>query len=528
MARRLASEHPNFLTSSGDGYGTRRIPLVALSAAIFALLAHPAGAAKWEVVPTLSVLETYTDNVFLAPEDEMQSEWTTQLVPGISVKGTGVRWRFDARYEPEILYYAERTSEDEVYHRGRAEGNIELAEKLLFVDAGATINQYNVSLQDPLTISNVNVTGNRATVATSYVSPYLQRDFGSAARAEARFTYSVWNSDDPQPALPDNDARRVDLRLASGPARKLLTWEVAYAGESIQYETQQETITQVFTASARRLITTTVGLLAQAGYESFDTGFGEPLEEPRYSVGFDWAPTPRTRLAATAGRRLGDETYSFDFLHRTRLTTWSATYNEEVTTSRSEFFLPATASTASAFDPLFRSQFPDPVERQKAVEEFIARTGLPPSLNAPVNFFSDQLFLQKRWLASLAIRGVRNAVVGSAFWESRRQLTGAATLPAAGDFAVTNKTQEAGGSVAWSLRLTPRITWNLLAGYTRSDLVDSDRVDDFTYLVAGLARRFQPRVSGALYYRLQHREPQQGDGIRYTENSVTASLSLRF
>jgi uncharacterized protein (PEP-CTERM system associated) len=396
------------------------------------------------------------------------------------------------------------------------------------VEAGARINQYDVSLQGPLTISNVNITGNRATAATFYVSPYLQRDFGSAARAEARFTYSAWESDEPQPTLSENDARRVDLRLKSGPAQKLLAWEAAYSGESIRYETQQETIIQVFTLSARRLITYTVGLLAQAGYESFDTGLPEALEESRWSAGFDWTPTPRTRLAATAGQRLGEETYSFEFRHRTRLTTWSATYAEDVTTSRSQFFLPETASTAGALDPLFQSQYPDPAERQKAVAEFIARTGLPPSLGAPVNFFSDQLFVQKRWLASVALEGARNSLVGSAFWESRRQLTGAAALPGAGDFAASESIQTAGGSLAWSLRLTAKNAWNLDAGYTRSEFLDSGQVDDFTYLRAGLTRRFQPRVSGAVYYRLQRSEPRQGGGTGYTENSATASLRLTF
>jgi uncharacterized protein (PEP-CTERM system associated) len=527
-ARRSGSEHAAFLTSPGDRNAARRIAFVALPAALLALLSDPTGAATWEVIPTLSVRETYTDNLFLAPEAAMQSEWTTQLVPGISIRAGGARLRFDAWYAPEIVSYAERTSEDEVYHRGSASGNVELAEKLLFLDAGAKIDQYNVSLQGPLTISNVNVTGNRATAATYYLSPYLKRDIGSVASAEARFTYSAWRSDDAQQTLPENDASRVDLRLTNGPGYKLLTWEAAYAGESIRYETQQETITQVFTLSARRLITPTVGLLAQAGYESFDTGLPEALQEQRYSAGFEWTPTPRTRLAATAGRRLDDETYSFDFRHRTRLTTWSATYKEDVTTSRSEFFLPQTASTAGALDPLFQSQYPDPAARQKAVEAFIARTGLPPSLNAPLNFFSDQLFVQKRWLASVALQGIRNSLVGSAFWQLRKPLTGAVALPSAGDFAASESIQTAGGSLAWSLRLTPRNIWNLDVGYTRSEFLDSDRVDDFTYLLAGVTRRFQPRVSGALHYRLQRSEPRQGGGTGYTENSATASLSLTF
>jgi uncharacterized protein (PEP-CTERM system associated) len=327
--------------------------------------------------------------------------------------------------------------------------------------------------------------------------------------------------------LPDNDAQRVVLRLASGPAFRLLTWGVAYSGESIKYETQQETTSEVFTASARYLVTSTVGLLAQVGYDRYDTGAPEALEGPRWSGGFEWVPTPRTRLAAAAGQRLDDETYSLEFRHRTGRTTWSATYAEDVTTSRSEFFLPATASTAGALDQTFLAQYPDPVEREKAVQEFIARTGLPPSLSAPVNFFSDQLFRQNRWLASVGLQGRRNTVVANAFWQLRKERAGDTNLPVIGDFSASESIRTAGGGLGWSLRLTAKNTWNLDAGYTRSEFLDSGHVDEFTYLRAGFTRQLQRRVSGSLHYRLQKQDAAQG-GTRYKENAGIASLRMTF
>jgi len=477
------------------------------------------------VTPSLKLAETYTDNVFLSPDGSRQSAWITSIIPGISVTANGPRLRLDAFYAPEILYHAQTEREDNVFHRGNAVGTLELADELLFLEAGAKVDQYDISLQGPLTTSNVNITGNRATAVTTYVSPYLLRNIGSAARAEARFTYSTWESDEDLPELPDNTARRILLRLANGPAYRQLTWDVAYSGERIEYETQQQTTTEEVTASARRLITSTVGLLAQAGYERYDTGLPETIEDPRYSAGFDWTPSPRTRLAATAGQRLGDETYSFEFRHRTRLTSWNVTYAEDVTTSREQFFVPATQSTAGALDQMFLSQYPDPLARQKAVQEFIARMGLPPSLGAPINFFSDRLFLQKRWLASAGLQGTRNTLVATAYWELRKELAGG-TSPV-DDFAASQSIRTSGGSLAWGLRLTARSTWNLQAGYTRSEYLDTGQVDDFVYLQAGLTRRFQPRVSGSLYYRLQDQKSTQG-GTEYRENAGVASLLVTF
>jgi len=478
------------------------------------------------VTPSLRLAETYTDNVFLSPDGSKQSDWITQVIPGISVTTNGPRLRLDASYTPEIVYHAQTEREDKLFHRGNALGILELADDLFFLEAGARIDQYDVSLQGPSTTSNVNITGNRATAATTYVSPYLLRNIGTAARAEARFTHSTWASDEEQPELPDNTANRVLLRLTNGPAYRLLTWDVAYSGERIKYETQQQTTSEEFTASGERRIIGAVSLLALAGYERYDTRI-ETFAEPRWSVGFGWTPTPRTRLAATAGRRLDDETYSFQFSHRTRLSTWNVTYAEDVTTSREQFFVPSIQSTAGALDQMFLSQYPDPVARQKAVQDFIARMGmgLPPSLCATSNFFSDVLFLQKRWLGSVALQGARNTLVATACWESRELVAG--TASPVGDFAASESIRTSGGSLGWSLRLTARNTWNLQAGYTRSQFLDSGQVDDFVYLQAGLTRQFQPRVSGSLSYRLQDQKSTQA-GADYRENAGIASLLMTF
>jgi len=79
---------------------------LSLSASLPALLAGPAWAAKWEIVPTLSVGETYTDNVSLTPDAVRQGAWVTQVSPGIAIAATGARLRFNAAYAPEVIYYA--------------------------------------------------------------------------------------------------------------------------------------------------------------------------------------------------------------------------------------------------------------------------------------------------------------------------------------------------------------------------------------------------------------------------------------
>jgi uncharacterized protein (PEP-CTERM system associated) len=515
-------------TDRGDAYRNPLL-LLSLSFALPAMISCPAWAAKWDIEPTLTVSETYTDNISLTPDAARQAEWITQLVPGISVTATGPRLRLNASYAPQLTYYARGERGNEVYHRLNATANAELAEQLLFVDAGATVDQYNISLQGPLTTSNVNTTGNRTTASTFFVSPFLLRDFGSAVSAEARYTYSVWTSDDTV-TLSKSEANRINLRLASGPAYKLLTWELAYSKEIIDYEDvlQPDTDTELATVSARRLITPSVGLLARAGYEDYGYRIvGPGAGGSAWGAGFEWAPTPRTFLSALAGERFYGDTYFLDFRHRTRLTAWSAGYSEDITSARSLFFLPATTSTSGYLDTLFSSRFPDPQARQKAVQEFIAQAGLPPNLSAPINFYTSQLFLAKRWSASVGLLGVRNTLIAGIYKDTREALPSNIAQAGMGDFVASDTISQTGGTLVWNHQLSGRSALNVAAAYTRYEYLDTGRIDRLADAGVSLSRQLQPRLSASLTYRRLEND-SNFDGSDYKENSVKATLHMRF
>jgi uncharacterized protein (PEP-CTERM system associated) len=515
---------------SGPGNSTIRrdpIRLQLLSAGLFTLLASPAWPAKWDIVPSLSVAEIYTDNLSLAPDAFKQNGWVTQVIPGISIAAIGAGLRFRANYTPELIYYSQEGADNKVYQQLNAVGTAELAKQLLFVDAGALIGPESISLQGPLTESNIYTTGNRATVRTYFVSPYLRHNFGSAVQGEARFHYSVWKSDEAT-ILSDSTANRGSLRLASGPAYKLLTWNLTYARETVDYERQEDTHSEVTLANARQLITPAIGLLAQAGREHYDSGAVGPVSEgSRWAAGLEWTPTPRTRLTATGGERFYGHAYFLDLSHRTRLTAWSAGYTEDVSNTRTESLALGATSTVGYLDPLFLSRYPDPEARQKAVEEVIVKAGLPPNVGAPVNFFSGQLFTVKKWHASAGLLGVRNIVIAYVYRETREALAGNVVVAATEDFAASRIVRQSGTGLAWSWRLTAQDTWILNAGISRNEFLDTGRVDDLADIRMGLTRQLQPRVSAALFYRRQQNESNRTLSS-YTENSVSAILQMKF
>ena len=494
------------------------------------LVANPAFTAQWAVVPSVAVEGTYTDNFTLSPEPFAETEWVTQVIPAIAVIGVGSGLSFVADYAPEITFYARGEQDDEVFHRGNIFGSAELTEDLFFIDAGARVDQYNVSLGGPITDSNTNLTGNRATVETFFASPYLVHQFGNNAEVRARYTYSIWNSDDESQF--DNVSDNIDLSLGSGTGFRLLSWALTYEKSNVDYETQSDLETDLALATARRLITPTFGLLAQVGnenYERFASGesTGEKEGGTRWGVGFEWAPSPRTRVVAAGGERFFGNAYLLDLNYRTRLWALSAGYDEDITTSNTDFFAYGVeaAGTTNSLVPL-NCDTPSEVERcQQEVASLVQTRGLPASVGTPINFFGADPFLQKRFQLSAALQGVRNIVIISAFYESREQLPG--FIYTTGDLSVSSEIDQTGVGFAWNFPINARTFWNLDATFENNKFLDTGREDEIFYGTFGIIRQFQQRLSGSISYR--GRDNRSTDALfDYTENAVTATLRMVF
>lgn len=492
------------------------------------LLAFPATAAQWTFTPSVQGSEIYTDNVTLAPSSSRQGDWVTQVIPGISIDAVGPKLKFNLNYAPQILYYSRDVQDkNDIYQNGSATLKAELADKLLFLDAGANVGQQNISLTGPITSSNVYTTGNRATVKTFYVSPYFLHDFGSEVHAELRYRFNATDSNQVGTSQ-DSNTNALALRLASGAAHKDLTWSLDYDWGTTDYKSQlnPDLDSETILGTARYLVTPTVGLLARGGYESYKRGDVIPESNGwGWGAGFDWAPSPRTKLTALFGERFYGSSYNVDFRHRTRLLDLRAGYAESVTTTTQQFFVPATGSTSVYLDQLYANTIPDPVARQDAVNTVISQLGIPSSLNAPVNYYTNNLFVQKGWNGSIALRGVRNTVIANVFTSRRQAIIGFTFLP--GSVNPNNNTQQIGGSLSWSLQITPRDGLSVLGAYTRNDFKGSGRVDDLANLGIGYTRQFQKKFSGSLSFRRQERDSTLG-GSDYTENSIAGSVSITF
>ena len=533
MARAMTDSEPRRRISTGRSRHKRcrLAPKITLGigSALAALHAGTAWPAKWEILPSVSIDETYSDNISLAPSGQERSDWVTTLTPRLQIRGSGDRARVDIDYSPQLLYWANEEHTRAV-HLYTASGTVEFVRRMLFLDVRSSESQQIVSLLGPRSDSNINLTQNRTSVRTNSISPYLRHDFGTYAQGEARVTYGTVETDAEAGAdVSNSQTTNIDAKVASGPAYKLLTWNATYNKSHVDYKDPRfaDVDIQKFTAGAKRLISPQFALLATVGYDDVDyITTGGPV--PRgflWSAGAEWNPSPRTRLAASAGRRWFGTTGFLEFDHRTRLTVWKLGYVQDISTTTSDFLIPETVDTAGYLNTLFTPSIPDPVARLAAVNAFISRNGLSSSFDQPVNFFSSIPFLAKRLRGSFGIQGVRNTILLNIFSEKREAL--APNQPGAGDFAESDNTRQTGGDVAWTHVLSPLVSANLSLGISKNEFVGTGRSDTLKSLRASVTRQFRPRVSGSLNYRRIQNSSSESSAS-YMENVVSVILTARF
>ena len=493
------------------------------------LLSQHAVAAEWLITPSLNLKETYSDNVRLAPRGSERSDWITQIDPGISLTGTGSDLKVNANYQMQNYLYAKDSKAHSRNHLLNADANAKLVDELLFLDGKAAISQQNISLFGPQAADNTNITGNRASVATYSISPYLRHRFGAIASSELRYTHDeVWTH---VGGLSNSKGDGTLFNLNSGPAFSRLGWGLHYNKQKTGYSNNPSADTETLSGDLRFPITPKFSLTATKGYEKNNyLSIGEKPEGHFWTAGLSWTPTARTSIEASTGHRFFGKTHSLAASHRSRNTVWSLNYSEDITTTSSLFLIPATINTATFLNNLFAASIPDPILRQQYVDFFISSNGLPASLSNPTNYFSNRFFLQKRLQASVALNSAKSTLILSAFDTLSEAQTAQAMdsrLFGTSNLALNDNIKQIGGNAQWNWRYSPHTNINVSAGYSKSRSISTGITGNNSMMGLGMTRQLRPKLNGSLDLRRTKQHSNQIGGS-YQENAITASLSMQF
>jgi len=481
-------------------------------------------AAEWNIQPRLRASETYTDNVSLGGGSG--GEFITQINPGVDITGEGRRFKSNLNYTLNNLIFAKN---ERLQTRSllAANATAEIIKQHFFVDGRAAISQQNAFLFAPLALDNANLTGNRRNVYTWNISPYVRQRFSNLASGEVRYRHGEVSSSGN--SFANNSSDTAILSLNSGSAFRTLGWGVNYSHTEIRRKLTGSSFGPLRTISLERaagslryLVSSQFSLIGTAGYErnSFLSIRGR-TSSPFWTVGFSWAPTKRTKVDLSGGKRFFGNTYAAAVDHRTRSTVWNLSYVEDISTFGQQSQAGGSILDASMLGQLFSG-----VQGGEA----LLSQGFPLSFSDPNNFLTNRLFLLKRLQASLTLNGKKNSLVFRAFNYSRKSFSPDqedADLIGIGNAALTRNTTQTGGNVLWSHRLSPRANANINFGYIGTSYDLTSQKDDNIIMSAGLSKQFSSKINGSLTYRHLRRESNRNNGS-YSSNALIAMMSMNF
>jgi uncharacterized protein (PEP-CTERM system associated) len=425
-------------------------------------------------------------------------------------------------------------------------GTLEVIEKFFFVEASANASTSYVTPFGPQP-SNITVQTNNRYISQTYsVSPYIQGVMPN------NITYSlrddnIWTPSssygDSSAKVPTTYQNNVTGQMSS----TIGSWGWALQYNSQYYDNGLDTGTY-FIQVARGIVSYQVdpqlSVSLRGGYEidrfpglTDNNGALLPSETNGgviYGAGLDWRPTPRTELNGYWEHRFFGSSYNWQLTHRLPNIALSATFTRGLSTyPQLALAIPAGITVAQFLDAAFTTRIPDPAQRAAAVAQFLAQTGLPPTLASPLNYYAATITVQQQATLGAVWVGALNALGFSLFRTETEAISGSGSaLPPI--FSVGTNSIQTGAGVNYSHRLGPFTNLVANATYTRTrptsteenaNNVSTNNLNTFV----SVNHQFSPKTSGTVgvsYYYFD--TPGTGNFANQGALSVYATVSHTF
>lgn len=454
-----------------------RIALLSGAAAIALLSGFAiAIAAEWRITPRIDAEVAYTDNVELAPRGLEESDVITTVSPGISVRGDGGRVHLNFDYNPQVLVYADDSDRNDFRHRLLGSGEIELLERILFLEADASVSQQFIDNRDAVGGSNLNASNNLRTVQTYGIGPVLRNQFGPYAQSEVRYRLDYVNPE--TASVADTTTNSLSALLSSGSYFSVFGWSLSYvdsrterSGSATAFD-GVDSDRQTARADVSYAVSTAFSVLAGAGYEDInDATLTRSADGLIWDVGFLYRPSRHASLRVTVGERYNDPNInvqaSYMMGQRTYLT---ASYDQTIETSQS--LLSGNLSRLSL---------------SPTGELIDSATGAVFLPGDPALGLDSSAFRRDRFSLGVNSSYGRNKYGLSAYHEER-------------EFELANQNETVfGGQFNWSRRLSPHTDIDVNLGYRHSKFDDAtDRKDDFYDVNIGVTQQLSETLDARL------------------------------
>jgi uncharacterized protein (PEP-CTERM system associated) len=486
------------------------------------------GPPGWRVTPSISVFETLTNNVNLAPSGSEQTDLITQITPAVSISGNGRRVQLNGTVAASGVLYLNEDQNNRIDPRVSLLGSVEAIERFFFIEGAASVTQTFFTPFGPQPIGLSNETNNRYTAATYRLSPYITGVFPGNVTYTVR-NDNIWTNLSNAPISQGNAYTNILNAVVSSPVEPW-GWQVDANRTETEYSAQTQTyLTQIARLRLLYAVTPQLQVNVVGGYESNDFP-GSDYTGAVYGGGFRWRPDPLTTVAANWQERFFGSSYDFLVERRTPLSVWGINGSRGVTTTPQLLAnLPAGGNVEQLLNSVFLTRIPDPVQRQTAVDQFILQRGLPQTLTSSTPLYLQQVLLQERYGATFGLLGARNSIFFNAFYVKTQAITAEGDLVPGFGLVPLNNNEQIGLSATFSHKLTAVTSMNTTAGWSEtSALSPGTLVTDQYFVRVGLSTPLGPKTTGFGGVRFQWFNSNQGTFSDSTEAAVFAGLNHTF
>lgn len=497
---------------------THRTPAAAIPVSVMLFMVSAGAYGQTNVVPSVSITETLTDNVSLSSADR-QVELITQISPGIHLNMEGARVKGYFDYALNGVFYAQNSSPRNIQHALNTFATLEAVDDWAFVDFSGSISQQAVSAFGTQSFDNASINPNRAEVSTYQISPYVRGRLGNLASYEARYSRAVTSSD----AAVGSSVNTNDgsIRLSGSSAFSNLGWSAAASRQSIDYSAGRPTEADRLNLGLSYAITPQLRVSANAGREANNYTSFDKKSYATSGFGVSWSPSAMTTLSASRDRRSFGNANSLSFEHRTARTAWKYSDSKDVTATPTQ-----TGFASLAIADLLYSQYvaieKNPVSRAQ-FNATLPQFGINPNDPFTFGFLTSAISLQRRQELSFALLGVRDTVT---FVATRGESTRLDTVTSAiDDFNTSALVRQRGFSVNYVHRLTPNYSLGALASRQNTSGVSSLQDSTLRFINVSVSGKVGKQAAASVGVR---RVVSSGSTVAYVENAITCTLTVQF
>lgn len=467
-----------------------KISFQPLLVSLLAVLSSDAISGNWQFGTRAESSLSYIDNINLATEADAESSNVFELTPGFSLIGAGRRLQVNADYRLQSLFYSNNPdmgggSDSKYFHRLSSSANSELIERLLFVDAAASVTQQSSSEIGRGTVDNFSLTDDRGTVNKLSLSPYFLHQVGNGLKSELRYRYDELHGD--KEVVTNSTIQTVALKMDSGNLAGRWQWSLNARTSEVDYKTQSDQTHYSTDVGISQHIFSRTVISLHGGTEKVKyrpSSVGETGGD-YWMLGMDWRPGKRTSISLQAGERYYGESFSLSLQHKARRAKLGLEYTEDLT-NRSIVQL----------------------EQQLVAVGTTTTPEVYPVLNTDVI--------------------LRKTLSGHIEWHSAKSTITLRTSDTDYDFQVSDSTERTQSTQAgWQWRTSHNMAFNLSGYYQHRKLSPTDRTESVSQVEIKLSRTIWPGASTSVSVVSTNRNTDDSSQD-YSQKRFTLAINMKW